>query len=146
MTTALLAIALLTAAAGRRDCRDSLPIDPAVITAELELKAFAGATQAGPVCHVSWDGPGSPSLVIYGPTALAGMGRRFGSPRQAADQYAGESPRGVEAVPGLAGAFMVFDPATPNRRVFVTHRGKVYMIVSQEQIPLAVLVKAVRGP
>jgi hypothetical protein len=31
----------------------------------------------------------------------------------------------------------VFDPNTPNRRVFVEYKGKVYMIVSQDQVPLA---------
>jgi hypothetical protein len=38
---------------------------------------------------------------------------------------------------------MVFDPATPNRRIFVEHGGKVYMIVSQDRVPVAVLAKAI---
>ena len=38
---------------------------------------------------------------------------------------------------------MVFDPRVPNRRVFVEHAGKIYMIVSQDQVPLPVLVKAI---
>ena len=53
---------------------------------------------------------------------------------------------GVEPLPGVKGAYMVFDPKTPNRRVFVKYKGKVYMIVSQDQVPLAVLAKAVVQP
>jgi hypothetical protein len=74
---------------------------------------------------------------------MADLGRTFVSTRRAADEYAGESPKGVEPVPGVEGAYMVFDPSTPNRRVFVEHEGKVYMIVSQDRVPLAVLAKAV---
>jgi hypothetical protein len=81
--------------------------------------------------------------MIYGPTPIADLGRRFSSTKQAADQYAGESPQGVEPLPGVRGAYMVFDPKTPNRRVFVESKGKVYMIVSQDQVPLSVLAKAV---
>jgi hypothetical protein len=58
-------------------------------------------------------------------------------------QYAGESPEGVEPVPGVPNAYMVFDPKIPNRRLFVAYKKKVYMIVSQDQIPLATLAKAV---
>jgi len=43
----------------------------------------------------------------------------------------------------VKGAYMVFDPKTPNRRVFVEYKGKVYMIVSQDRVPLPVLAKAV---
>jgi hypothetical protein len=74
---------------------------------------------------------------------MAELGRTFTSTKQAADEYAGESPKGVESVPGVQGAYMVFDPATPNRRVFVKHGGKVYMIVSQDQVPVAVLAQAI---
>jgi hypothetical protein len=38
---------------------------------------------------------------------------------------------------------MVYDPSTPNRRVFVEYRKKVYMIVSQDGVPVAILAKAV---
>jgi len=38
---------------------------------------------------------------------------------------------------------MVYDPSTPNRRVFVEYRKKVYMIVSQDRVPVAILAKAV---
>lgn len=142
---ALLALGLLTAPAGPgpRPCDDPLPIDPAVVTQELKLKSFGGSDQMGPVCHVRWEGGSSPSLLIYGPKAMAGLGHTFSSPKQAADQYAGESPEGVEPVPGVKGAYMVFDPKTPNRRVFVEHQGEVYMIVSQDQVPLAALAKAI---
>ncbi len=124
-------------------CDDPLPIDPAVVTREMKLNAFSGADQAGPACHLNWQGGSSPTLMIYGPTPMAELGRTFTSTRQAADEYAGESPKGVERVPGVEGAYMVFDPATPNRRVFVKHRGKVYMIVSQDHVPVAVLAKAI---
>jgi len=124
-------------------CDDPLPIDPAVVTREMKLKALGGADQMGPVCHLSWEGGSSPSLMIYGPTAMADLGRTFSSTKQAADEYAGESPKGVEPLPGVKGAYMVFDPKTPNRRVFVEYKRKVYMIVSQDQVPLAVLAKAV---
>lgn len=127
------------------ECKDPLPIDPAVVTKEMQLEKFTGATQAGPVCHLSWQGGTGPSLLIYGPTGLAGLGQKFASPREAAEKYKGESPKGVEGIPGVSGGYMVFDPKTPNRRLFVQVGGKVYMIVSQEQIPLAVLSKAVLG-
>lgn len=124
-------------------CDDPLPIDPAIVTQEMKLKNFAGADQVGPVCHLRWEGGTSPTLMIYGPTPMAELGRTFSSTKQAADEYAGESPKGVEPLPGIKGAYMVFDPKTPNRRVFVKHKGKVYMIVSQDRVPLAVLAKAV---
>ena len=38
---------------------------------------------------------------------------------------------------------MVFDPSTPNGRMFADYREKVYMIVSQAQVPVAVLAKAI---
>jgi hypothetical protein len=124
-------------------CDDPLPIDPAVVTREMKLNAFGGADQAGPACHLRWEGGSGPRLMIYGPTQMAELGRRFTSTKQAADEYAGESPKGVEPLPGVEGAYMVFDPATPNRRVFVKHGGKVYMIVSQDHVPVAVLAKAI---
>ena len=124
-------------------CDDPLPIDPALVTREMRLTAFGGADQTGPVCLLSWEGGTGPTLMIYGPTPMADLGRTFSSTKQAADEYAGESPTGVEPLPGVKGAYMVFDPTTPNRRVFVEHRGKVYMIVSQDRVPLAVLAKAV---
>jgi hypothetical protein len=124
-------------------CDDPLPIDSAVVTQEMKLKAFGGADQMGPVCHLRWEGGSSPSLMIYGPTPMADLGRTFSSTKQAADEYAGESPKGVEPLPGVKGAYMVFDPTTPNRRVFVEYKGKVYMIVSQDRVPLTVLAKAV---
>ena len=124
-------------------CDDPLPIDPAIVTREMKLKAFSRADQAGPACHLSWEGGSSPALMVYGPTPMAELGQTFKSTREAADQYAGESPKGVEPVPGVKGAYMVFDPSTPNRRVFVEHRRKVYMIVSQDQVPLAVLAQAI---
>jgi hypothetical protein len=132
--------------AARAACKDPLPIDPDVVTKEMKLKAFSGADQMGPVCNMRWDGGSSPSVMVYGPTALAGMGQKFTSAKQAADQYRGESPKGVEPVPGVPGAFMVFDPKTPNRRIFVEHQKKVYMLVSQDQIPLSVLAQAVLKP
>jgi hypothetical protein len=124
-------------------CDDPLPIDPAVVTQEMKLKNFGGADQAGPVCRLRWEGGTTPTLMIYGPTPMADLGQTFSSTKQAADQYAGESPKGVEPLPGVKGAYMVFDPTTPNRRVFVEYKGKVYMIVSQDRVPLAVLAKAV---
>jgi|SRR5215208_5837607 len=123
-------------------CEDPLPIDPAVVTQEMKLKGFGKADQIGPACHLSWEGGSSPSLMIYGPTPMADLGHSFSSTREAADEYAGESPKGVESLPGVKGAYMVFDPTTPNR-VFVMFRGKVYMIVSQDRVPLPVLSKSV---
>jgi hypothetical protein len=133
----------VTPAPGLGQCDDPLPLDAAVVTREMKLKSFSGADQAGPVCHLRWEGGTSPTLMIYGPTPMADLGRTFSSTKQAADQYAGESPKGVEPLPGVKGAYMVFDPKTPNRRVFVEYQGKVYMIVSQDRVPLAVLAKAV---
>jgi hypothetical protein len=133
----------VTPAPGLGQCDDPLPIDPAIVTQEMKLKAFGGADQMGPVCHLRWEGGSSPALMIYGPTPMADLGRTFSSTKQAADEYAGESPKGVEPLPGVKGAYMVFDPKTPNRRVFVEYKDKVYMIVSQDQVPLPVLAKAV---
>ena len=130
-------------AASQGQCADPLPIDPAVVTQEMKLKGFSGGDQAGPACHLRWEGGSAPALMLYGPTPMAELGQTFGSTRQAADQYAGESPKGVEPVPGVKGAYMVFDPATPNRRVFVEYRKKVYMIVSQDQVPVSVLARAI---
>lgn len=124
-------------------CDDPLPIEPAVVTREMNLKSFAGASQMGPVCHLSWEGGSSPTLMIYGPTPMAELGKTFRSTKQAADEYAGESPKGAEPLPGVKGGYMVFDPATPNRRAFLEYGGKVYMIVSQDQVPLTVLAKAI---
>jgi hypothetical protein len=70
------------------------------------------------------------------------MGQKSASAKQAAERYRAESPKGVEPVPGLQSAYMVFDPKTPNRRVFVERSGKVYMIISSDAVPLAVLAKA----
>ncbi len=125
MATLLLAILLAASPAPPAgDCDDPLPIDPAVVTTEMSLKAFGGADQLGPACHLR-------------------LGRKFTSAKQAADQYGGESPKGVEPVPGVPNGYMVFDPKTPNRRLFVEYKKKVYMIVSQDQVPLAILAKAV---
>lgn len=134
----------VTPAPALGQCDDPLPINPAIITQEMKLKAFGGADQMGPVCHLKWEGGSSPTLMIYGPTPMADLGRTFSSTKQAADQYAGESPKGVEPLSGVKGGYMVFDPKTPNRRVFVEYKGKVYMIVSQDRVPLAVLTKAVQ--
>jgi hypothetical protein len=132
------------AAAGQ--CEDPLPVNPEVITKEMGLKAFTGADQFGPVCGLDWEarsGQG-PALMIYGPKSMAKLGQKFSSTtKEAADQYGVESPKGVERVPGLANAYMVFDPKTPNRRIFIEYKKKVYMIVSGEKIPLATIVKSV---
>jgi hypothetical protein len=144
MATLLLAILLAASPAPPAgDCDDPLPIDPAVVTKEMSLKAFGGADQLGPACHLRWEGGSEPGLMVYGPTAMADVGRKFTSAKQAADQYGGESPKGVEPVPGVPNGYMVFDPKTPNRRLFVEYKKKVYMIVSQDQIPLPILAKAV---
>lgn len=134
-------------AASGAQCADPLPIDPAVVTRELGLKAFGGANQAGPICSLSWEAKSGagPSLLVYGPTWLDKLGQKFSSTKQAAERYRGESPKGVEPVPGLANAYMVFDPKTPNRRVFVEFKGKVYMIVSNDTVPLPALARAVAG-
>ena len=125
------------------ECDDPLPIDPAVITQEMGLESFSGANQTGPVCGLNWEGGSGVTLMIYGPKALADLGLKFTSPKQAAEKYAGESPKGVEAMPGAPNAYMVFDPKTPSRRVFVESNKNVYMIVmSQNPVPLAILAKA----
>jgi hypothetical protein len=126
-------------------CSDPLPINPEVITREMKLKAFGGGDQFGPVCHLRWEGGSRPTVMIYGPSAMAQMGRKFTSAKQAAGQYGGESPKGVEPLPGVANGYMVFDPKTPNRRVFVEYKKKVYMIVSQDRIPVGILAKSVIG-
>lgn len=137
--TPVLVLSLL----GSAPCSDPLPLEPAVVTREMKLAGFGGSDQTGPVCYLRWEGGTSPGLMIYGPTPMAELGRTFGSAREAADQYAGESPTGMEPLPGVEGGYMVFDPRVPNRRVFVEHAGKIYMIVSQDQVPLPVLVKAI---
>lgn len=128
-------------------CTDPLPIDPAVVAKELGVNGFNGGSQAGPVCHLSWEAKSgsAPSLLVYGPTWLDKLGQKFTSTKQAAERYKGESRKGVEPVPGLSNAYMVFDPKTPNRRVFVEHNNKVYMIVSADTVPLPTLAKAVLG-
>jgi hypothetical protein len=141
--TGMLLITLASATTASAQCKDPLPIDPDVVTKQMKLKGFGGATQAGPVCMLQWDG-GAKSILIYGPTALAGMGRKFTSAQAAAAEYKGESPKGVEPVPGAAGAYMVFDPKTPNRRVFVEYQKRVYMIVSQDQVSLEALAQSIR--
>jgi hypothetical protein len=50
---------------------------------------------------------------------------------------------GGEAL-GVAGGFMVYDPSTPDRRVFVEYRKKVCVIVSEDRLPVTILAKAVR--
>lgn len=45
----------VTPAPGLGQCDDPLPIDPAIVTQEMKLKAFAGADQMGPVCHLRWE-------------------------------------------------------------------------------------------
>ena len=143
---AFLTGAILASHAGQPvTCSDPLPINPEVVTKEMKLKAFGGGNQFGPMCHLHWEGGSNPGIMIYGPTAMANMGRTFTSAKQAADQYSGESPKGVEALPGVGNGYMVFDPKTPNRRVFVEYKKKVYMIVSKDQIPVAILAKAVIG-
>jgi hypothetical protein len=142
----LIVVAVLGGArAAAAACADPVPIDPAVVTKQMGLKAFSGATQAGPVCNLSWEAKSGsgPSLLLYGPSWLEKMGQKFTSTKQAAERYRAESPKGVEPVPGVANAYMVFDPKTPNRRVFVEYKGKVYMIVSGDTVPLAALAKAV---
>lgn len=125
-------------------CADPLPLDAAVVTQELGLKSFDGAIETGPVCHLSWQAKSGagPTLLVYGPKSLAKVGQKFSSTRQAAERYRAESPKGVEPVPEVANAFMVFDPKKPNRRVFVEYQGSVYMIVSKDTVPIAVLAKA----
>jgi len=125
-------------------CDDPLPIDPQVVTKEMNLKVFRGAKPVGPTCYLSWEEGGShPGILIYGPSGLADVGLQFTSSKQAADHYAGEAPKGVEPVPGVTNGYMVFDPKIPNRRVFVQYKHQVYMIVSQDKVPLGILAKAV---
>ena len=126
-------------------CEDPLPVNPEVVTKEMGLKAFTGANQYGPVCHLNWSAKSGkgPNLLIYGPKSMANLGQKFASTKEAADRYRGESPKGVEPVRGLANAYMVFDPKTPNRRIFVEYKKKIYMIVSGETITLAKIVKSV---
>jgi len=139
----LLALTLpATSAAQAAKCSDPLPINPEVVTKEMKLKAFGGGDQSGPMCLLRWEGGSDPTVMIYGPTAMADLGKNFTSAKQAADQYRGESAKGVEPLPGVANAYMVFDPKTPNRRVFVEYKKKVYMIVSQDRVPVAILAKA----
>ena len=135
-------------AAGTGKCEDPLPVNPEVVTKEMGLKSFTGVNQYGPVCHMNWEarsGQG-PNLLIYGPKSMANLGQKFSSTKEAAERYRGESPKGVEPVPGLTNAYMVFDPKTPNRRIFIEYKKKVYMIVSGEKIPLATIVKSVLQP
>lgn len=136
--------ALVGATTAAAQCKDSMPIDADIVTKQMKLKGFGGATQAGPVCMLRWDGGSQPSLLVYGPSALAGMGRKFTSAKQAAGEYKGESPKGVEPVPGVAEGYMVYDPKTPNRRLFVEYQKQVYMIVSQDQVPLEIVAQAIR--
>lgn len=141
--TMLAAVLALSPALVAGDCADPLPIDPAVVIKEMKLQKFGGSDQMGPACHLRWEGGSEPSIMIYGPTPMAELGRKFASAKEAAAEYAGESPKGVEPIPGVANGYMVFDPKIPNRRLFVEYKNKVYMIVSQDQIPVAVLAKAV---
>jgi hypothetical protein len=149
-TYALLNLLLLgwlttAGAAGYTDCDDSVPIDIRVVTAGARFRPFTGASQTGSACSLSWEGEPTPPLLIYGPTWVAEFGHTFSSTKQAAAQYAAESPEGVESLPGARGAYMVFDPATLTRRVFVEYGGKVYMIVSNDRVPLAVLAEGILG-
>ena len=88
---------------GSAPCSDPLPLEPAVVTREMKLTGFGGSDQTGPMCYLRWEGGTSPGLMIYGPTPMAELGRTFGSAREAADQYAGESPTGMEPLPGVEG-------------------------------------------
>ena len=149
-TYALLNLLLLgrrttSGAASYVDCDDSVPIDIRVVTEGARFRPFTGASQTGSACSLSWEGEPTPPLLIYGPTWVAEFGHTFSSTKQAAAQYTAESPKGVEPVPGARGAYMVFDPATQTRRVFVQYAGKVYMIVSNDRVPLAVLAQGILG-
>jgi len=132
-------------AAGHMDCDDPVPIDVRVITEGTRFRPFTGASGKYSVCYLGWEGEPMPPLVIFGPTWVAESGHTFSSPRQAAAQYAEESSKGVERLPGARGAYMVFDPATQTRRVFVEYGGMVYMIVSNDRVPLAVLAEGILG-
>ena len=94
--TPVLVLSLL----GSAPCSDPLPLEPAVVTREMKLTGFSGSDQTGPVCYLRWEGGTSPGLMIYGPTPMAEFGRTFGSTKEAADQYAGESPPGWNRCPG----------------------------------------------
>lgn len=145
MVLAVGATVALPAGAAPGGCRDPLPLDPRALAAAMGWQSFQGASQFGPVCSASWETKSGEtvSLLIYGPTSLQSMGIPSGSPKAAADRYQGESPKGVEAVPGAEDVYTVFDPKTANRRVFVRYRGKVYMLnLTGEKITLAALVKA----
>ena len=137
-------VAIAPADAGTA-CDDPLPIDTRVVTREMALESFVAAHQVGDVCYVWWDGGSSPILAILGPTSAAELGHSFSSAHRAAAEFAAESPTGAGPLPGAAGAYMVFDPTTLTRRVFVEYEGKVYMIVSRDQVPMAVLAKAILG-
>ena len=47
-----------------RVCDDPLPIDPQVVTKEVNLKAFRGAKPVGPACYLSWEGDSHPGIII----------------------------------------------------------------------------------
>lgn len=141
----LVAGVAMVPAAGQTECDDPVPIDIRLVTQEMALKPFTGANQMGSACYLNWEGESNPPLIIFGPTWVAEFGHTFGSTKQAAAQYAAESPTGAEPLPGAIGAYMVFDPATLTRRVFVKYGGKVYMIVSQDRVPVAVLAEAILG-
>ena len=132
-------------AAGHMECDDPVPMDIRVITKGTAFRAFTGANGKNSVCYLSWEGEPTPPLIIFGPTWVAESGHTFSSPRQAAEQYAEESSKGVEPLPGARGVYMVFDPATRTRRVFVEFGGMVYMIVSNDRVPLAVLAEGILG-
>ena len=138
-------VAMVPAAGQTTECDDPVPIDIRLITQELALKPFLGANQKGPACNLSWEGESTPILMIFGPTWVAEYGHTFSSTKQAAAQYAAESPKGAESLPGVIGAYMVSDPATSTRRVFVEYGEKVYMIVSHDRVPVAVLAAAILG-
>ena len=135
----------IAAPAGTTECDDPLPIDTRVVTREMGLESFVAAHQVGSVCYIWWDGGSSPILEIFGPTWGAELDHNFSSTRDAAAHYAAESPQGAEPLPDAAGAYMVFNPETRTRRVFLEYGGQVYMIVSPEQVPVAVLAKAILG-
>jgi hypothetical protein len=132
-------------AGGQTQCDDPVPIDIRLVTQELALKPFTGANQRNLVCHLTWEGESTSILMIFGPTWVAEEGHTFSSTKQAAAQYASESPNGAEPLPGVTGAYMVFNPATSTRRVFVEYGEVVYMIVSQDRVPVAVLAEAILG-
>ena len=71
-------------------CGDPLPINPEVVTKEMKLRAFGGGDQSGPMCLLRWEGGSDPTVMVYGPTAMADLGKKFTSAKQAADEYRGE--------------------------------------------------------